>query len=61
MTSPIEQLQLILAALMRLGEGDTEVGDAERIDRIALLEQVKAAAAGAQAAEVVQFGLSQVE
>jgi Domain of unknown function (DUF222) len=37
-----------------------EASDAARIDRIAVLERLKAAAGAAQAAEMVQFGVSQV-
>jgi hypothetical protein len=50
-----------LAVLTSWNEFASEVSDAERVDRIRLLEQIKAAAAGAQAAEIVQFATSQVE
>ena len=41
-------------------DANGSVDDPVRIDRISLLEQVKAAAAAAQAAEIVQFARSQV-
>lgn len=56
----VAELAAMLARLGRLQADDDEVSDSERVDRIALLEQLKAAAAGAQVAEIVQFGLSQV-
>ena len=43
------------------GEPVGAVPDAERIDRIALLERLRAAASAAQAAEMVAFASSQVE
>jgi len=45
---------------LRPGEADDGVPDAERVDRIALLERVKAAAGAAQAGELVAFGVSQI-
>jgi hypothetical protein len=55
------ELAGLLARLERLGDPDAAVTSAARIDRIALLEQVKAAAAGAQSAEMVQFAVGRVE
>ena len=60
-SSVLAELQAMLARLGQLGGEDEPVGDAERVDRIAVLERVKAAAAGAQTAEIVRFGVSQVE
>ena len=54
-------LQQMLAAVGGLAlDGTGPVDDAVRVDRIALLEQIKAAAAAAQAAEIVAFARSQV-
>ncbi len=47
--------------LDRLPTLDTAVSDAERVEQLALLESVKAAAAGAQAAVAVDFAASQRE
>jgi len=55
------QLLRTLELLAGLPDSDGLVSDAERIDRIGLLERVKAAAAGAQTAEIVRFAASQVE
>ena len=51
----------VLAKVGGLAAGGDSVGDAVRIDRIAVLERIKASAAAAQAAEIVAFGRSQVE
>ena len=50
----------VLTGLSGLAAGTVAVDDPTRIDRIALLERVKAAAAAAQCAEVVGFARSQV-
>ena len=51
-----EELRRLVA---RLGVLDAEVGDAERIDQIRLLEELKAAAAAAQAKVTARFVASQ--
>ena len=53
-------LSEVLAALGGLAAGTVGVPDAVRIDRISVLERVKAAAAAAQCAEIVGFARSQV-
>ena len=53
-------LSEVLAALGGFAAGTGAVDDAARVDRIAVLEQIKAAAAATQAAEIVQFARSQV-
>jgi hypothetical protein len=50
----------VLRTVGGLASGTGQVGDATRIDRISLLEKIKAAAAAAQAAEIVAFARSQV-
>ena len=50
----------VLAGLGGLAAGSVGVDDAARIDRIAMLERVKAAVAAAQAAEIVGFARAQV-
>ncbi len=50
----------VLTALGGLAAATARIGDAARVDRIALLERVKAATAAAQAAEIVAFARSQV-
>ncbi len=50
----------MLVALGQMAVGAGRVDDAVRIDRIALLEQIKGAASAAQSAEIVQFAQSQV-
>lgn len=51
----------VAAFLRRLPTLDAGVPDSERVDQLALLEAVKAAAAGAQAKVAVAFAASQVE
>lgn len=51
----------VAAFLNRLPTLDPGVPDSERVDQLALLEAVKAAAAGAQAKVAVAFAASQVE
>jgi Domain of unknown function (DUF222) len=53
-------LSEVLTAIGGLSDGTIRVDDAVRIDRIAVLEKIKAAAAAAQAAEIVAFARSQV-
>lgn len=55
------ELTTMLRRLGELADGDLPAADADRIDRIAALEQIKAAATAAQAAEMVAFAQSQVE
>src|SRR5688572_14958368 len=57
-TQPVgtRDLEVIVGALSRL---EAPMDDAERIDRIRLLEAVKAAAAAAQAKEAAAFDVSQ--
>jgi hypothetical protein len=57
------ELAAVLARFtaLALEPEDDAVGDARRIDRIALLEQIKAAVAAAQHTEMVRFARSQVE
>ena len=50
----------VLIALGGIAAGSGSADDAVRVDRIALLERVKAAAVAAQAAEIVAFARSQV-
>ena len=59
--SVVAELAGLLARLRHLGDRDAAVTSAVRIDRIALLEQVKAAVSGAQVAEMVQFAVGRVE
>lgn len=54
------ELRAVLARLGDLAVHDVPADDAARIDRIALLEQVKAAAAAAQHEQMVAFARSQV-
>jgi hypothetical protein len=54
-------LNRLLATMADLVTDADEATDAERIDRIATLERLKAAAGAVQAAEIVRFGRSQVE
>ncbi|HKF86674.1 MAG TPA: hypothetical protein VKB85_01210 [Propionibacteriaceae bacterium] len=56
MLSELADAVAVCAELRDVGE----VSDGERIDRIARLEKLKAAAAGLQAAESVRFAQSQV-
>ena len=56
MLSELADAVAVCAELRDVGE----VSDGERIDRIARLERLKAAAAGLQAAESVRFAQSQV-
>jgi hypothetical protein len=56
MLSELAEAVMACAGLRDVGE----VSDGERIDRIARLERLKAAAAGLQAAESVRFAQSQV-
>ena len=51
----------IAAFIARLGVGSPAGGDGERVDRIGVLEGLKAAAAAAQARDLVAFADSQVE
>ena len=46
--------------LESLGQPSTGIGQAERIDRIAVLEKLKGAAAAAQARETVAFKRSRL-
>jgi hypothetical protein len=55
-TTTVEDLRGFLGALGRL---DTGVDDAERIDQIRLLEEIKAAAAAGQAKVTTEFVASQ--
>lgn len=57
-TSWLEEVLLLAARLTASGD---EATDATRIDRIALLERLKAAVTAAQAAEMVRFADSQVD
>jgi hypothetical protein len=50
----------VLTALGGLAAARCRVDDAARVDRISMLEKIKAAAAAAQAAEIVRFARSQV-
>jgi hypothetical protein len=50
----------LVGLVSMLGRFEPDAGDAERIDRIRLLEEVKAACAAAQAREAVAFRESQV-
>ena len=56
----IGHLAEVLTTLRDLAHGTGRVDDATRVDRIGLLERIKAAAAAAQAAEIVAFARSQV-
>ena len=56
--SVVGYLSEVLTALAGLAAGTGRV-DAARVDRIGVLEKVKAAVAAAQVAEIVQFGRSQ--
>ena len=51
----------IAAFIARLGVGSPAGGDGDRVDRIGVLEGLKAAAAAAQAHDLVAFADSQVE
>ena len=53
-------LSEVLTAFGGVASGTGGVEDAARVDRISMLEKIKAAAAAAQAAEVVQFARGQV-
>ena len=53
-------LSEVVTALGGVASGTGGVEDAVRVDRISMLEKVKAAAAAAQAAEMVRFARSQV-
>ena len=53
-------LSQVLTTLGGLTSGGGEVDAGVRIDRISLLEKVKAAAAAVQAAEIVKFAQAQV-
>src|ERR1700759_1046043 len=59
------ELSALLARLGALADGPTDPGgpvsDAARIDRIALLERLRAAVAAAQHTEMVAFARSQIE
>jgi hypothetical protein len=57
---PTVRLDAILAELAELVTDDRQTAAANRIDRIALCEKVRAAVAAAQAAECVRFAQSQV-
>ena len=54
-------LNRLLAGLANLVIDADEATDAERVDRIAALERLKAAVGAVQAAEIIRFGRSQVE
>ncbi|MGI8867328.1 MAG: DUF222 domain-containing protein [Mycobacteriales bacterium] len=54
---PTDALRAVLTCVQRL---DAQVGDAERVDQIELLEQIKSAAAGAQARVSVELAESMV-
>ena len=54
-------LDRLLAGLADLVTDADQATDAERVDRIAALERLKAAVGAVQAAEIVRFGRSQVE
>ncbi len=56
----VERLDEVLAELAAAVADCTPVADAARIDRIARLEQLRAATAALQAAESVRFAQSQV-
>jgi hypothetical protein len=53
-------LSEVLTALGGLAAGTGRMDDAARVDRISVLEKVKAAVAAAQVAEIVRFARSQV-
>jgi len=53
-------LLFVLAELSRMGLPGNSGSSAVRVNRIALLEQVKAAASAAQSGEMVQFAVAQV-
>ncbi len=55
------ELRAVLARLGTLAAEPAPGSDADRIDRIALLEQIRGAVAAAQQAEIVAFAQSQVE
>lgn len=55
------ELAGVLTWLGELARAEDGVIDAARIDRIALLEKIRAAATGAQAEEIVKFAVSQVQ
>jgi len=57
----VVRLDRILAELGEAALDPTPVSDADRIDRIARLEKLRAATAGLQVAESVRFAQSQVE
>ena len=54
-------LDRLLAAMGDLVAEADDASDAERVDRIAALERLKASVGAVQAAEIVRFGRSQVE
>jgi hypothetical protein len=56
----LEWLGQLLCGLGGLSYAETAVDDAVRVDRIAVLEQIKHVAAAAQAGEIVRFARSQV-
>jgi len=60
MGEPITTAELT-AFVARLGEFAPPAGDAERIDRLALMEHAKSALTAAQAVETVEFKRSQLE
>ena len=57
----VDWLDRLLASLADLVTDADPATDAERIDRLAALEKVKAAVGAVQVAEIVRFGRSQVE
>ncbi len=59
-TRSLGYLSEVLTALGGVSAGTGRIDDAARVDRISMLEKIKAAAAAAQAAEIVQFARSQV-
>ena len=57
----VDELSAVLARLGALAVDPAAGSDADRIDRIAVLEQLRGAVAAAQQAEMVAFARSQVE
>jgi hypothetical protein len=53
-------LSEVLTALGGVASGTGRIDDAARVDRISMLERIKAEVAAAQAAEIVQFARGQV-
>ncbi|MDF8264418.1 HNH endonuclease [Luteipulveratus flavus] len=56
----VAELRAFLDLLSSLGAAVADVGDADRVDQLALLEQIRAACVAAQARVMVEFADSQV-